>query len=80
MIQMKRLSKFHRCSWLHSCIFNSDEKMKGGRGWVSNVRGDEPFLMRDDVDAEFTLLVLDQVDVGVDTLGLIPPRQLGCNK
>ena len=36
--------------------------------------------MCDDVDPEFALLVLDQVDVGVDTLGLVSLRQLGCGK
>lgn len=79
MIQMKRLSKFRQYSWLHSCILTRVRKRRGG-GWINKVRGDEPFLMCDDVDAEFTLLVLDQVDVGVDTLSLVSLRQLGCNK
>lgn len=37
-------------------------------------RGDEPFLMRDDVDAKLAFLVLNEVDVGIDALGLVPPR------
>ena len=36
--------------------------------------------MCNDVDAELTLLVLNEVDVGVDTFGLIPPRQFGCDR
>lgn len=36
--------------------------------------------MCDDVNAELTLLVLDEVDVSVDTLGLVPPRQFGCDE
>ena len=47
---------------------------------MNKVRGDEPFLMCDDVDAQLTLLVLDQVDVGVDTLSLVSLPQLGCKK
>ena len=42
--------------------------------------GDEPFLMCNDVDTEFTLLVLNEVDVGVDTFGLVSPRQFSCNR
>ena len=47
---------------------------------MNRVRGDKPFLMRDDVDSKFTLLVLDQVDVGVDTFSLVSPRQFGCDE
>jgi hypothetical protein len=36
--------------------------------------------MCDDVDAKLPFLVLDEVDVGVDTFGLVPPRQFGCGK
>ena len=32
--------------------------------------------MCDDVDAKLTLLVLNEVDIGVDALGLVPPCQL----
>jgi len=44
------------------------------KGW-----GHKPFLMRNDVDAELTFPVLNEIDVGVDTFCLVPPRQLGCN-
>ena len=37
-------------------------------------RGDEPFLMCDDVDAKLALFILNEVDVGIDALGLVPPR------
>ena len=53
--------------------------MKGMDG-RTKFEGDKPFLMRNDVDPELTLLVLDQVDVGVDTLSLVSLPQLGCNK
>jgi hypothetical protein len=36
--------------------------------------------MCDDIDAELTLLVLDEIDVGVDTFGLIPLRQFSCDR
>ena len=36
--------------------------------------------MGNDVNAEFTLFVLDEVNVGVDTFGLVPPRKFGYDK
>jgi len=36
--------------------------------------------MRDDVYPELTLLVLDQIDVRVDTFSLVSLRQLGCDE
>lgn len=36
--------------------------------------------MCNDVDPKLTFFVLDEVDVSVDTLCLVPPRQFGCNK
>jgi hypothetical protein len=36
--------------------------------------------MCDDIDAELTLLVLDEIDVGVDTFGLIPLRQFSYDR
>jgi len=54
---------------------NGGEINEGG-----GVEGDEPFLMCNDVDAKLALFVLNEVDVGVDTLSLVPPRQLGWNR
>ena len=36
--------------------------------------------MCDDVDAELPLLVLNEVDIGVDAFSLVSPRQLRCDK